>query len=953
MKRAIQITASILLVLLLAGAGTLFYINKAVVPVTIKKVFAEKTKEMLGRNLSISSAKFSILKGFILKDIVIFEQDSKTPFIHIDSIRFNILYFPIFKEKKVIIPSITIEKPIVTITRRLDNTWNFDDAIIKLTAPRNEKNPFAVFIGNILVNRGKIHFADQLSNPGISQTIEDISLKAGLSLPKSAKFSADAKIADSPKPSAIHTEGNYDFVSKTLIARINLGEAVLTKYAQAYYQSPDIYIENVALKSADIVLTVTGDKIEAQNNIDFNRLDIRVGPDKKISGNPLLDVAVRYDPSAQTKLSYEGFVDARSVAVTGIPYAGQVKDVAGKIYFKPDEIKSESLTLTVGTAKIQASGMITDFKNPAADIRAASRIDLATLQTLFPSLFENTKIKQLSGQASVAVDYKGPLVPFQIAQLNASADISNAALTTEQIPAPLTKISGKIQHASDSITFRDFVFSLSDTAIQLSGTLTGLNQPVADIRASSDVDLQAISLIFPDIFNKAPIENLSGRSKVDLQYKGPLATPQQAKFALTALLNSVNLDLKNPAAKLSGISGKVEYTPNNVSWEKLELNFNNTVYTTNGTLANFSSPIVMTTIEAVVMSPDANLKTKLNISQNYKKFEVAYLKGRYLGSDFDLSGDVDLPENSDPLFSLAGKLSFDLKNLGLIPAIPAETIKNLKPAGIITAEGSVKSIGSLKDWPKWQILLNATSPEIILNGYRLKENSLNYTQDLEQGGWLEMASLFYNGPLKITARTTPSQNSIPYTLTANLEKTDLSQLKADTVFKDKDISGYLAATLSARGLLDNIRGIEGEGAILIKEGRLWQLDLFKGLAKFLVIPEFDSIIVKSAAGDFTIADERVSTSNFELGSDSVILMCAGYVDFDTNLNFDIAAQFSEETIAQSPSLKKTVTAFLTQTGDYITVKLTGTLSNPKYSVVPLSVNLFKKATGILQGIFSK
>lgn len=953
MKRAIQITAVIFIALLLTGAGAFFYLNKFIVPVKVKSIFCEQSKEILGRTATISSAKFSIFKGFVLKDITVFEQDSKTPFIHMDRIHFTILYFPIFKEKKIIIPSIVFEKPTVAITRRLDNTWNFDDAVKKLTAPQNKKIPFSVFVGNIAVTRGKINFSDLAANPSISQTIEDVGLKAELSLPKSVKFSTDARMIDSLKPSTMHAEGSYDFVTKTLNARINLGETGLTKYIQAYYPSPHLRVENVGLRSADIILTMTNQKIEVQNNIDFSRIDIRIDPDKEIFGNPLLHIAIHYDPTAQDKLSYQGSLDMRSAALNGIPYAGQIKDITGKIYFKPDEIKSESLALAVGPTKIQASGTITNFKNPTADIRAASQIGLASLQTFFPSLFEDTKIKQLSGQASVSMGYQGPLSSFQTAQLNASADISNAALTTGQIPVPLTNISGKIQYASDSIDLKDFAFFLNDTKIQLSGTVATLGNPVADIRASSDVNLEAIGLIFPDLLKKVPIENLSGRGNFDLRYKGPIHSPQQAQYSLLALLNGVSFDLKNPAAKLSDISGKVKYTPNNVSWEKLKINFNNTVYTTDGTLANFLSPAVATAIETVIMSPDIHLKTKLNISQNYKKFEVAYLKGSYLNSEFDLSGDVDLPENSDPLLSLTGKLSFDLKNLSLLPAVVPEAIKNLKPAGIITAEGSVKSYGSLKNWPKWQILLNAASPEIILSGYRIKDASLNYTQDLEQGGRMQIASLFYGGPLKITAHTTPAQSGTPYTLTANLENTDLSQLKADTAFRDKDIAGLLAATLSARGLLDNLRGIEGEGTILIKDGKLWQLDLFKGLAKFLVIPEFDNIVVKSAAGDFTIADERVSTSDFELGSDSVTLMCAGYVDFDSNLNFDVAAQFSEETIAQSPSLRKTATAFLTQSGDYITVKLTGTLSNPKYSVVPLSVNLFKKATDILQGIFSK
>jgi len=91
----------------------------------------------------------------------------------------------------------------------------------------------------------------------------------------------------------------------------------------------------------------------------------------------------------------------------------------------------------------------------------------------------------------------------------------------------------------------------------------------------------------------------------------------------------------------------------------------------------------------------------------------------------------------------------------------------------------------------------------------------------------------------------------------------------------------------------------------------------------------------------------VATEDLSLKSEPLSLICRGSVDFKGNLDFYVFSQFSEETIAQSDSLKKTITALLTQTGDYLTIRLTGTLAEPHYVVVPSSVDVIEKAKDLL------
>src|SRR3989338_9836291 len=102
MKRKIIL---ILFILAFAGATAFFYVNKVILPLKLKAVLIEKIQELSGRRVTVASVAFSLLKGFVVNDLTIFERDlGQTSFIHIPKLTFRILYLSILKDKKVVIP---------------------------------------------------------------------------------------------------------------------------------------------------------------------------------------------------------------------------------------------------------------------------------------------------------------------------------------------------------------------------------------------------------------------------------------------------------------------------------------------------------------------------------------------------------------------------------------------------------------------------------------------------------------------------------------------------------------------------------------------------------------------------------------------------------------------------------------------------------------------------------
>jgi hypothetical protein len=149
--------------------------------------------------------------------------------------------------------------------------------------------------------------------------------------------------------------------------------------------------------------------------------------------------------------------------------------------------------------------------------------------------------------------------------------------------------------------------------------------------------------------------------------------------------------------------------------------------------------------------------------------------------------------------------------------------------------------------------------------------------------------------------------------------------------------------------------LEGQGSVAIKDGNIWQLNLLRGLGVLLFIPEFSRISFVGAQGNFIIQNQKVSTENFQMDSDEVTVLGKGWVGFSGKLNFDITAHFSDKAIEESSSIKRALTTILSQTNDFMTIKLSGSLKEPKYSVVPLPIDLLKQTGELLkeglQGIF--
>ena len=155
----------------------------------------------------------------------------------------------------------------------------------------------------------------------------------------------------------------------------------------------------------------------------------------------------------------------------------------------------------------------------------------------------------------------------------------------------------------------------------------------------------------------------------------------------------------------------------------------------------------------------------------------------------------------------------------------------------------------------------------------------------------------------------------------------IEQLKSDTAFKDKDIAGVIYMKTKFAGYSNDTSRLTGSGHITITNGKLWQLNLFRGLGVLLFTSDFSNIIFKEGNCDFTVQDSAVSTDYLMLKSDLLNFYGPMKIDFHNNIKADLKVELQEEALGSGT--RKNIT---TTIGRYSMIGITGTLKEPKYNL---------------------
>jgi uncharacterized protein involved in outer membrane biogenesis len=807
--------------ILLVFAGTL-YLNEVYLPTKIKSLIIKNIEESTGKTASLDSVRFNILKGLVIRNLVISDGQDKILVLKEASCTF--LLFPVFK-KTLILPTVHFEAPVIFLERRKDSTFNLMDLFPKDTQPKaTEKPKFNFFVYRLSVHNAQVKFQDDTFLKPYVKSLDGLDAICYLSLPAKVRFKLKTRISDA-LPIKIAALGVYKIPERELDAKVVLQDFTPKPFL-LYYQDSGLNFaqgtidSQMNLKFKDDILSAGIFLQSKGTSIDKKKYVTKV--------NSVVTANIWYNLK-NNQFDFNGKAKVADSSYLGLDFIGPISAVNGEISFNKTGMWSDKLTANIWGVPIEAKGGISDFNKLLFEVSINSDLGLPLTQGLLKD-----KLK-----FSVPGDLKGGS--------KLSLVIQNKA------PVP------------GEITFKGF--------LDIAGGLAKLNK-------------------------------------------------------LPSLISDVN--------------GRVEYRENQVTWPKLSFKYMGEPYTTKGSVIDFKAPRVLFELS----SRELNLLA--NFSVNDKLINIVNLSGHYLNSAFSVSGNINTANQQAAEVDLGGALDVELKDLSRPFNKVKEALNKVKPQGTLHADFTFN--GKTDDLKSCAVKAKLSGESVYLLGLKADELLINYNQSNGLIDVSAMHAVLYGGTIDATVRCDTTLDSPAYWLDMDMKGIDLSKLKSDTPLKDEDIQGKVASQFKVNGSFRDLSTINGTGKISITDGKLWELDLFKGLGSLLLVKDFAKIIFRQGSCDFVVQDNYISTDNLTLTSSIVELLGPVKIGLvDNSIDADLEVNVIDEMVPLTGTFKDITTAIVGQAGKFGMIRITGTLKEPKFKFRPAVGEILKSLKNTIFG----
>jgi len=522
--------------------------------------------------------------------------------------------------------------------------------------------------------------------------------------------------------------------------------------------------------------------------------------------------------------------------------------------------------------------------------------------------------------------------------LSGEGDIYDTAILGINPFKRISGITGKINFNTLGFDSQNLKAMVWNIPLEAKAKLRDFTNPSLEVNVSSGFDLNILQKVLKDEFKLSALTNVKGQAKLSLNYQ---ILPQAAQVQQV----KGYLDIKNTSLKFDkidspfdSIDGRLEFTQNQLIWKDFPFRYAGVAYKSGGILTNFDSPGV----QIAVTSKDLFLDSNFNI--NEKLISVSKFAGKYLNSEFNISGEIN---NAGPTSNLNGILNIDLEDLKSILPKFKEQIEKTKPSGLVGTKFSLQ--GNISDFKSCSLQAKLKSSNLSLYGLKSNDFFLSYEQKDGDLSFPLLHLALYDGTVDAEAIIHSAAKGSPYTIAANIQGINLAKLKNDTPIKKEDIAGMLKGNFKITGLNNDLSKLSGAGRVLINEGKLWQLDLFKGMGQLLFANDFANIVFHEGSCNFTVKDKFISTNDLVLKSSIANLTGPVKIGFDNSIEASLGVEVLDENVPLSGTFKDITTAIVGRGGMFATINISGTIKEPKYKFKPAVENFIKGITNMIFG----
>jgi len=511
------------------------------------------------------------------------------------------------------------------------------------------------------------------------------------------------------------------------------------------------------------------------------------------------------------------------------------------------------------------------------------------------------------------------------------ADVLPSDISGIEPPGEINNIRGKVVFDHEQLRCEKLNFEVFGKP--LDAVLTVKNFAHPDLSLKSSLELAQIVDIARKKFKFDLIDSAAGPAVLSLNLQQAPGAAWQLRGGLEVA--QAEIKFAKHDFPVENINSKIEFTQDLLAIDKLDFNYRGAAYKAGGGLTHFVSPLARLNLasENLILQTDFNL--------NGKRMNFSRIEGKYFETKFLLSGILDNTDPQAAQVDLNGSVNLNLEDLPkMLPKLSSQ-IQPFKLSG--TLDTQVNLSGRINDFKSCNLALKSASSNFSFYGLHATDFSCYYRQADGLAEVLPLHMALYDGTIDVFAKMNLNSANLPYWVNLQMQGVRLEKLKLDTASRNKDISGDLGGELKVSGFVNDLTKLSGFGRVAITNGKLWELNLFKGMGKLLFADDFANIIFSEGFCAFAIQDSSIFTDNLRLKSNVANLSGPLKIGFDGTLDGALNVEILSEMVPLKGTFKDVTTAIIGSSGVFGVIRLGGTLAQPKYS--------FKTAVGnIIQGL---
>lgn len=634
------------------------------------------------------------------------------------------------------------------------------------------------------------------------------------------------------------------------------------------------------------------------------------------------DIDIKFSPF---KISFNARFEVLSKSGTALKCAGEYsilkKDLSARIYAK-DLYPAEFVKYCAG-GDIKMPGGAVDI---SASLKHKGNIleadaEISGKEISFSGILPHDRPGNTGGilNADIKVKARYDMASKDLTYAG-SAVVNNLAIHNLDGLGDINDICGIASFTENILKLDEMTATVLGLKIFGRAAIPDLLNPVLNIDINSETELGKINEILK--------KNLNIRMPLDMKGDADLAIKLQYNAASQEplLKGSINVDegvlsseyLKSPLEK---VNGEFSFTQNQLIFKNISFYHENTEYNASGTITNFKKPGV----QLELYSDKFSVNTLFSIHEDY--VSLSELAGSYGDYNFSIQGLIDTANPKNIKCDLKGVLKFQLSENKDPYKHFKDKLKGFRVSGDINADFSIK--GTLNNIAGSQISATVRSGRLSLNNFKI----INFISELtHKNGISNISSIrgsCYGGRIQANGLIDSNAKDISYQINGEFKNIKIEEIKKEFPFKDKDVSGIVQMKFGIKGSSGDLSALTGWGKIGVLKGKLWQLDLFRGLGALFFRSDFGSVLFEEGRCNFFIKEKSLFTNDLVMKSSLIDLYGAVKISFDSKIAASLKVEFTDEGLDASRT--SDIAGAIER---YSVIEVKGTLDEPSYKIRP-------------------